>query len=354
MDNSQNKRLEQAARWLVRSKDKDFSSEDWKMLTDWLEADPANRAAYEELGDVWEQVGAAAHTLPLSADERTAHREVPVDSHRTEKQQNVKGPFRQIFSWNMRIALAGAVMAMGILLCLPAIRSYFLERTGTFKTYTTANGEQKQVTLEDGSVLKINVGSMLSVCMNNHRRQVELGEGEVFFDVAPDPARPFEVKLPTGWIQVLGTGFNVKNRAGHVSVDVDHGRVWVKDNSVSPKEIYIDSVTLTAGQGVDIRPSGRLAERRSSDIAEVLAWQRQQVVFRNVPVGRVLDELALYHHVKINLVAIGLEERGITGTFNMQNLDRTLNIIAMAASLKIEKADDGSITLSRGTVVGDR
>jgi ferric-dicitrate binding protein FerR (iron transport regulator) len=40
-----------------------------------------------------------------------------------------------------------------------------------------------------------------------------------------------------------------------------------------------------------------------------------------------------------------LEVKGITGTFDMRNLDQTLEVIMAATSLKAERQADGTITL---------
>lgn len=340
---SEDKHLEQAARWLVRSKDKDFSANDRKMLAEWLAQDPANRRAFEEIGGVWAHVGAVEHLF--ASENKALHSHMPPSDDGFKKNKTREGLFSKIFPGWMKPAAAGTAMVILILLCMPVIKDRFFDQPESFLTYATVKGEQKTVALSDGSSLKLNVGTSLSVYMTGERRQVEMGNGEVFFDVTPDPDRPFEVKIPTGQLQVLGTAFNVKSRAGHVAVDVDHGRVRVKGKPASPGEAAIGDVVLTAGQGVDILPSGRIKGKRRSKIGQVLAWQRQQVVFRNTPVSRVLDELALYHDVKIRLLAHGLEAKGITGTFDMSTLDQTLGIVAMAASLKIEKGADGTITL---------
>ena len=50
-------RLKHAARRLVQAQDKAFTSEDRKMLEIWLEEDPDNRKAFEQMRDVWEHLG---------------------------------------------------------------------------------------------------------------------------------------------------------------------------------------------------------------------------------------------------------------------------------------------------------
>nr|WP_319396738.1 DUF4880 domain-containing protein [uncultured Desulfobacter sp.] len=57
MSLSRDERLEHAARWLVQAQDKPFTPEDRKMLEMWLEENPANRKAFEQMSDVWAHLG---------------------------------------------------------------------------------------------------------------------------------------------------------------------------------------------------------------------------------------------------------------------------------------------------------
>ena len=335
MNLSRDDRLEQAARWLVRSQDKDFTRQDKKLMTAWLEEDPGNREAFEEMRRTWEHMDVLT---PVFAP-------ISIHPHKTERFAGVKAILSRFAAPKIRVALSVAAMAVLVLLCLPVFRTYFSEQAVTVHAYKTATGEQKTVTLSDGSVLRMNVRSALSVSMSKRERQVELNEGEVFFVVASAPDRPFEVHTPGGLVRVLGTAFNVKSRSGRVAVDVQHGRVHVRDAPSETGDMRVRGVTLVAGQGVDIDPSGRLSTLRPSDMKQVLAWQNRQVVFKNTPLGQVLRELELYHDVRLKLAFPELEAKGITGTFDMRDLDQTLEVIMAAASLKAQKEADGTITL---------
>nr|WP_319396737.1 FecR domain-containing protein [uncultured Desulfobacter sp.] len=87
---------------------------------------------------------------------------------------------------------------------------------------------------------------------------------------------------------------------------------------------------------------------------QVLAWQHHPVVFKNTPLSSVLQELVLYHKVNIKLALEDFGKKRVTGTFDMQNLKQTLRIIVTAASLKMEKDTNGTITLSGEPVVKSR
>ena len=343
MNISRDDRLEQAARWLVRSQDRDFTPEDKKLMAAWLEEDPANHEAFEEMGGVWEHIGILGHVF--APEKEYKRQEIFVSHRKAERFTGLKALLSRFSEPKKRAVIAVAAMAVLVLLCLPVFRAYFSEQAVTVHAHKTMIGEQKSLTLGDGSVLKINVKSALSIRMSNRRRQVEMSQGEVFFVAAADTNRPFEVRTPNGMVRVLGTAFNVKSRSGRVAVDVERGHVLVKDAPKGPGDMRTGGVTLLAGQGVDIDPSGRLSRLRPSDMKQVLAWQNRQAVFKNTPLGEVLRELELYHDVRVKLAFPELEAKGITGTFDIGNLDQTLEVIIAAASLKAQREADGTIIL---------
>jgi transmembrane sensor len=290
---SRDDRLAQATRWLVRSQDRDFTPEDKKLMAAWLEENPANREAFEEMGGVWEHMGVLEHVF--APEKEYKHPKIFVRHRKAERFTCLKALLSRFAEPKNRVVITVAAMAVLILLCLPVFRAYFSEQAVTVYAYKTMIGEQKTLTLSDGSVLKMNVKSALSIRMSNRRRQVEMSEGEVFFVVSADTNRPFTVRTPNGLVRVLGTAFNVKSRSGRVAVDVERGRVLVKDAPKGPGDMRAGGVTLVVGQGVDIDPSGRLSRLRPSDMKQVLAWQNRQAVFKNTPLGQVLQELELYH-----------------------------------------------------------
>ncbi|WP_419657186.1 FecR family protein [Desulfosarcina variabilis] len=352
MSLSQDDRLKHAARWLVQAKDKSFTSEDRKMLEMWLDEDPANRKAFEEMSDVWEHLGVVE---PVFAPEKKyAPRAVLTHQREAERKTSLKALFNLFFKPKKKLAVACISMAILVLFCLPVIKMHFVEPVETFHPYSTATGEQKTVTLSDGSILKMNVSSSVLVHMTKAYRRVEMNNGEIFFIVKPDSRRPFEVHTSKGLVRVLGTAFNVKDRKGGMAVDVDHGKVQVQSVPKGPEDRRVRALTLLAGHGADIDSTGRLDPVRTSNIQQVLAWQQHQVVFKNTPLSSVLQELALYHKANIKLASEELGQKRITGTFDMLNLEQTLGIIATAASLQMKKDTSGTITLSGEPVVKSR
>ncbi len=94
-------------------------------------------------------------------------------------------------------------------------------------SYQTAKGEQKTVTLPDGSTIVMNTDTALSVQMSARFRTVILNRGEALFTVVHESARPFRVEAGGGVIQDIGTQFHVYKRQDKVLLSVLEGSVQI-------------------------------------------------------------------------------------------------------------------------------
>jgi ferric-dicitrate binding protein FerR (iron transport regulator) len=92
---------------------------------------------------------------------------------------------------------------------------------------------RKKLVLPDSTTIWLNNGSRLSLSINDYRnaatREVWLEEGEAYFEVAKNAARPFIVHVDSLEAKVLGTAFNIEayRQLASTQVLVSHGRVQV-------------------------------------------------------------------------------------------------------------------------------
>ncbi len=94
----------------------------------------------------------------------------------------------------------------------------------------TRPGERKNITMSDGTLLVVNAGSHIRVQNNFSReRRVEILDGEVYFDVKKDAARPFIITSGAMTTRVLGTAFNISayRDVSKMSIGVIKGKVSV-------------------------------------------------------------------------------------------------------------------------------
>lgn len=97
-------------------------------------------------------------------------------------------------------------------------------------TVSVTDGLQKQVTLSDNSEVWVNSDSKLEYMGDAKNKRIAKLEGEAYFKVERDEAKPFVVVTEHAEISVLGTEFNVTARegAGITEVTLASGSVIVK------------------------------------------------------------------------------------------------------------------------------
>ncbi|NLR67487.1 DUF4974 domain-containing protein [Chitinophaga varians] len=119
----------------------------------------------------------------------------------------------------------------------------------------TADGERKTFRLADASTVHLNGGSQLRCVLTGSRRELWL-EGEAYFEVAPDPARPFVVHASGVNIHALGTAFNVKAYHGQSSCETT-----LLEGAV---EVYADK---TPDSRIRLRPYEKVSLDATASIA---------------------------------------------------------------------------------------
>ena len=297
----------EALEWFVRIRDDKAGAEERRAFAAWLVADPANRAAFERAEALWSRFDA------------------------------VEPEFR-------RLRKAGRLgrrdVLLGGLVALAAIPAGYvmLNRNLIFATWRTAAGERRSFMLDDGSQVELGSASALSVDFSAGLRRVALLEGEGFFQVAPDPTRPFVVEAGIGRTSALGTAFDVKLVDDTVAVTVVEHAVAVVVGEDAP-------MTLEAGWQVSYGPSG-LARPVEVDTSLVQAWRQDRIVFEDVPLAAVLRELERYRRGRIILMDRAVGAMPVTAVFETTNVDAALTTIA--AALPVRVVDGGLIAVVYG------
>ena len=197
----------------------DASIENWNQFTEWLEADPLHRNAYNYVTELENFIEENSATL--------LDREIEI-------QQNSRfeiNYWRTLFIKEWPKALAATAI-----LFLVVSTSIFDSSPITPKGYETAKGETLVVQLQDDSVMDINSNTKLSVEYSAGARLVRLNSGEAFFQVKPNHTRPFYVDMGNHLVKVVGTSFNAKKRGSMMSLSVTEGLVNIRDKTISNSE----------------------------------------------------------------------------------------------------------------------
>lgn len=164
---------------------------------------------------------------------------------REERQRQVASVKR----WSMAAAVAGLLVLGGGVL-------WRFDMADPWERYTTLYEPAREVTLDDGSQLRMETASTLLVLMDEKQRVIDLKAGEVFFRVQKDEhRRPFVVFVPRARIEVTGTEFRVQRHGLESVVQVEDGEV-----KIIATEHAQETRTVSKGQEVVIRHDGGIVE----------------------------------------------------------------------------------------------
>jgi transmembrane sensor len=194
---------------------------------------------------------------------------------------------------------------------------------GPMREYVTAPGERRNVTLADGTQFELAPASRLRVPVLYGRmgRDVEL-EGEAFFQVVHNDARPFRVRAKGATTIDVGTAFDVAAYGSDsiVRVVVAEGRVRVGARDL-----------LGAGDVAAVAADGRrLALTHEDDLSAYIGWTRNELTFRDTPLRDVAPVLARWYGVTITVTDTTLGRQLVRATFNMQSMTEVLTSVSSA------------------------
>lgn len=179
----------------------------------------------------------------------------------------------------------------------------------------TAPGEQSEYTLADGTRVALASDTRLGARSATTGRAYALIAGEAFFDVAPDPERPFTVEAGLAMVTVLGTEFSVRRHDNQLDVAVAEGRVRIEREDAT--------LELTAGHAVAWTATGPGPIRKVRP-ADVAAWRRGRLVFEDAPLADVLAEFNRWGQVQLVLESGALDGVRLTGAFEADNPEALL------------------------------
>lgn len=313
--------IDAAATWHARI---DAPDMDWEGFGDWLTADPAHRAAYDSIALLDAEIGAAAPAiaalLPANDDD-----------------QALKGPeVARPIRWRWAAAGTGGALAAGLaLLLVPPVA------TGpSVQVYATGAGDTHAVTLADGSAMRLDRGSRVSVS-GGTTPVIELADGAASFSVRHDPSRTLIVRAGGYDIRDVGTRFAVTSARGRVSVEVAEGMVSVSPHAADGST----PTTVGAGQRLDIDPAAGIAERRAIAPASVADWTDGRLSYDGAPLALVAADISRYAGAPlvVDPSAAGLR---FSGVLTIGDGSRLLDQLRAVLPLRLRRAD-GVVHLER-------
>jgi transmembrane sensor len=313
----------QAAEWLMRREQPQWSQADQAALDGWLDESMSHKAAFWRLEHAWQM---ADRIGALSA------RDIAPPPRRTGL---------RLKWWH------GGALAASLLLAIAFIGLHSrptLTPPPSVDTFDTGVGGHRIVPLVDGSRIELNTSTILRTMISNRRRDVWLDRGEAFFEVAHIENSAFVVHAGPRMITVVGTQFSVRRDGDKVTVAVIKGRVRVEDTT--PRE---SGATITATQGdvaIGLGPSTMVVSKPVAAVEDKLAWREGRLVFDGTSLAEVAEDFNRYNRQQLLISDPSIAAIRISGTFKASNAEAFVRLLKEAYGLKVELTADGKLKIS--------
>lgn len=178
----------------------------------------------------------------------------------------------------------------------------------SWNTLKTPMGGQYKLSLADGTIVWLNAGSSITypTSFNGSDRSVTV-TGETYFEVAPQPGKPFRVKAAGTQIEVLGTHFNVNAYDDEATINTTLLKGAVKVIAGRHERV------LTPGQQASVAQGNAGIEVHNNiNTAASIAWKEGFFSFDNADIQTVMRQLSRWYNIEVKYEG-DIPKRAFTG-----------------------------------------
>jgi ferric-dicitrate binding protein FerR (iron transport regulator) len=282
------------------------------------------------LVDEWEQTS-AENTLQVNEGENWKK----INQHLINSRPKKVFPIQNRWFVGGSIAVMVTLVIMFIAVEFDVLKFDEILSSQTEITYVikqTNKGEKLNVTLPDGSNIRLNSSSKLRIPSNYStasNRVVEL-EGEAFFNVSKVKNKSFKVISKGITTEVLGTKFNIQslNEGKEVTVAVVSGKVRV---GTARSEIILDPEEITKVSAKSIN-----LQKTKFDHDEVVGWYKNILVFDQMSFDQVVKDLEQWYGVEFIIEGKSKNNAKYSGKFEDKSLQADLEGLGFSSSFEFE------------------
>ena len=325
------------------------SPEEIITINEWRQLSPENELIFEQSEDAWQLTNINRMYIPFNKE---------------NVWNAIRGKISRQYSLPVLLRVAGIAASVTLVLGWALTKIFSNNHSGIIEerpqliTLHVPAGVCSETILPDSTVVWLNASSMLRYpsYFDGDTRTIEL-IGEAFFEVTCDEAKPFIINSGNIRVDVLGTSFNFK----HYREDT-HAILAVEKGTVSLSAGATRATTLQAGKYATVdthtlqtkvfdAPPGNMSLKNNQAPASLpvmtdknkssgqhSSWRNYTLIFRDEPVGNVLNELSRRYNAEFVLTGKDIRHYVYTATFDDMSLEDVLKL------LKISSPIDYSIT----------
>jgi len=353
---------EEAASWAVTLDAGSLTTEEKRALAEWLTQSALHvdelllaTSLMAGLDDVDSKKSISIEALLAEA----APNVVPLQTQTTAAPANITISSQRKKWWGFSFNQIAASFAL-LIIASVAFLDNITQQPGQI-AFATQTGEQRSITLADGSIVHVNTRSSISVQYGETERVIEMLRGEALFEVAHDPKRPFRVHTGTTIAEAVGTTFNVRNINGQTKVAVVEGKVAVSSSQSSLDTPDAEKTSgnppttsqpnqsgqlLEAGELVEVNKNGHILAVTVPDMETITAWRMRKLVFKSDTLSKIAAEFNRYNREQIYLDDESVAEIEFSGVFAADDPHSFIKFLELSGTVTIDRPNRSTFRLT--------
>ena len=288
------------------------SAEDQASFRLWLDADPANIAAYRRCQQTWRML-----ELDAGEPELLALRAAALGRGRPSVSR------RALFglAGGAAAACCGGVWILGAASPARALIS-------------TKAGQRLTATLPDGSEAVLAPLTRLRLDFADGRRAAVLEQGQVYLNLATDADRPFALRAGDRVLRADGGRFQLTLKDDRPDVVVEQGALAVGDRWSGKAPVRV-----AAGQKGGWGAGGLQVVQ--ADVEAETAWRDGRLVVRDLPLSEVVAAFNRYSADRLSIEDRVAGAKRISGSFRYDGGREFALALATGFDLSVKRTSDG-------------
>lgn len=299
------------------------------VLIGWLNESDSNRKIFERYGKIWNESG--YYTEASAFDPGMAWEKINEINRKKEKSGR---RLRSIY-----YTLSGAVASI-LVVCSLSLMGVFEKHSDVLVRMNAAYGNRSDITLPDGSLVKLNSGSDMIYSYDSKKNVREVSfQGEGFFDVVKSDI-PFVVRIKDGpEVRVLGTTFNLQAYPEDqiIQTSLLEGSVEL---TYEDKKVAMKSGDMVAFD----KETGELS-LVSGVLSHTYGWMENKLYMEDMSLADVCKYLERWYNVRISLSEGIGESIHYNGVIQEETLSDVLKALSRLSNINYhEKGKNIRIT----------
>ncbi len=293
----------QAGEWLARLHADDRTPDDEAAFRQWLDGDPSRGAAFERASAIWDAVGGLRAQPPVTEP----------DAPRLSR--------RMVLAGGSALAVVGA--------------STLGWREAYAGVYRTGIGEQRRLTLDDGSRVMLDTDTRIRFRAGSDARTLSLSAGRVDLDIASDP-RPFLIELGARRIAAQTGRLDMRRDGDAMALTAIRGNARI-DAAGAP-------VALSTGDRIAMG-AGRPDRIDRPEIDDLIAWQSGRLAFRDDTLTDAVAEMNRYTTRPLVIADPRAAQLRVSGVYRVGDPEAFARSLALLLPVRVA-ADSAAIRIS--------